>query len=194
MKNTPNISLNHLITPCKPPACSNRTTHHKTNHKHHNYNAYKYWHQVKYYSSHLIKHSHSHLQEIKNTLNFSLNHLITPCKPPACSNTTTHHKSNFQHHKYRVLQVFKSNKILFIISNKKYSFTFARNKNAPNMYLNHFITPCKPPTCSNTTTHHKTNFQHHKYRVLQVFKSNKILCITYNQQYSFTFARIEKHS
>ena len=40
----------------------------------------------------------------------------------------------------------------------------------------------------------KNNFQHHKYRVLQVFKSNKILFITSNQQYSFTFARIEKHS
>ena len=103
----PNINLNHLIIPCKPPACSNTTTHHKTNHKHHNYNAYKYWHQVKYYSSHLIKHRHSHLQEMKNTYNISLSHLITPCKPPACSNTTTHHKSNFQHHKYRVLQVFK---------------------------------------------------------------------------------------
>ena len=62
------------------------------------------------------------------------------------------------------------------------------------MNLNHLITPCKPPTCSNTTTHHKSNFQHQKYRVLQVFKSNKILFITSNQQYSFTFARIEKHS
>ena len=29
---------------------------------------------------------------------------------------------------------------------------------------------------------------------LQVFKSNKILSITSNQQYSFTFPRIEKHS
>ena len=34
----------------------------------------------------------------------------------------------------------------------------------------------------------------HKYRVLQVLKSNKILFITSNQQYSFTFARNEKHS
>ena len=30
--------------------------------------------------------------------NMNLNHLITPCKPPACSNTTTHHKNNYQHH------------------------------------------------------------------------------------------------
>ena len=63
-----------------------------------------------------------------NTLNISLNHLITPCKPLACSNKTTHHKINFQHHKYRVLQVFKSNKILFITSNQQYSFKFARNE------------------------------------------------------------------
>ena len=67
-------------------------------------------------------------------------------------------------------------------------------RNTPNMYLNHFITPCKPPISSNTTTHHKTNFQHHKYRVLQVFKSNKILFITSNEKYSSTFARNEKYS
>ena len=48
----------------------------------------------------LINKFHSHLQEIKNTPNMYLNHLITPCKPPAYSNTTTHHKTNFQHHKY----------------------------------------------------------------------------------------------
>ena len=42
IKNTPNMNLNHFITPCKPPACSNTTTHHKTNHKHQKYNAYKY--------------------------------------------------------------------------------------------------------------------------------------------------------
>ena len=48
----------------------------------------------------LINKFHSHLQEIKNTPNMNLNHLITTCKPPACSNTTTHHKTNFQHHKY----------------------------------------------------------------------------------------------
>ena len=118
MKNIPNISLNHLIIPCKPPACSNITTCHKSNHKHHNYNTYKYWHQVKYYSSHLIKHSHSHLQEMKNTPNIILNHLITPYKPPTCSNTTYHHKSNFQHHKHRILQILKWNKILFITSNQ----------------------------------------------------------------------------
>ena len=40
----------------------------------------------------------------------------------------------------------------------------------------------------------QNQFQHHKYRILQVFKSNKILFITFNQQYSFTFARIEIHS
>ena len=67
-------------------------------------------------------------------------------------------------------------------------------KNTPTKYLNHLITPYKPPACSNTTIHHKTNFQHYKYRVLQIFKSNKILFITSNKQYSFTFARIEKHS
>ena len=88
-------------------------------------------------ATHLLQHNNppqnqsqtSHLQEMKNTPNISLNHLITwKCKPPACSNTTYHHKSNFQHHKYRVLQVFKSNKILFIISNQQYSFTFVRNE------------------------------------------------------------------
>ena len=123
----------------------------------------------------------------------NLSHLITPCKPPAFSNITTHHKINFQHHKYRVLQEFKSYKILSITSNQQYSFTIAYS-NTPNMNLNHLITPCKPSACSNTTTHHKTNFQHHKYRVLQEFKSYKILFITSNQQYSFTFARNEKHS
>ena len=48
----------------------------------------------------LINKFHSHLQEIKNTPNMNLNHLITPCKPPACSNTTTHHKTNYKYHKY----------------------------------------------------------------------------------------------
>ena len=62
------------------------------------------------------------------------------------------------------------------------------------MYLNHLITPCKSSAYFNTTIHHKTNYKHHKYRVLQVFKSNKILFITSNQQYSFIFARIEKYS
>ena len=71
---------------------------------------------------------------------------------------------------------------------------YIAHSNTPNISLNHLIRPCKPPACSNTTTHYKTNFQHHKYRVLQVFKSNKMLFITSNQQYSFTFARIEKHS
>ena len=119
-----------------------------------------------------------------NTPNMNLNFLITPCKPPTCSNITTHHKINFQHHKYKVLQEFKSYKILFITSNQQYLFTIAHS-NTPNMNLNHLITPCKPPACSNTTIYHKTNFQHHKYRVLQEFKSYKILFITSNQQYSF---------
>ena len=48
----------------------------------------------------LINKFHSHLQEIKNTPNMNLNHLITPCKPPTCSNTTIHHKTNHKHHKY----------------------------------------------------------------------------------------------
>ena len=100
LKNTPNMYLNYLITPCKPPVYSNTTTHQKTNHKHHNYNAYKYWNQTKYYSSHLINNTHSHLQELKNIPNMYLNHLITPCKPPACFNTTTHHKTNRKHHNY----------------------------------------------------------------------------------------------
>ena len=128
MKHTPNISLNHIITLCKPFACSNTTTHHKTNHKHCNDNAYKYWNRIKYYSSHLISNSHSHLQEMKSIPNMYLNHLITPCKPSACSNKAYHHKSNFQHHKYRVLQVFKWNKILFITYNQQYSFTYERNE------------------------------------------------------------------
>ena len=71
---------------------------------------------------------------------------------------------------------------------------YIAHSNTPNISLNHLIISCKSPACSNTTTFHKNNFQHHKYRVLQVFKSNKILFITSNQQYSFTFARIEKHS
>ena len=120
--------LNHLITLCTPPAWFNTTTHHKTNHKHHNYNAYKYLNQIQYYSSNLINNTHSHLQEMKNTPNMYLNHLLTPCKPPVCSNTITHYKTNFQHHKYRVLQVLKSNKILFITFNQQYSFTFVRNE------------------------------------------------------------------
>ena len=66
------MNLNHLITPCKPPACSNTTTHDKTNHKHHKYNAYKYWNQIKYYSSHLINNTYSRFQEMKNTLNMYL--------------------------------------------------------------------------------------------------------------------------
>ena len=126
MENTPNIYLttlqhhvSHLLAP----------TQHTTTNPISNIRSiefYKFLNQIKYYSSHLIKNTHSHLQEMKNTPNISLNYLITLCKPPACSSTTTHHETNFQHHKYRVLQVFKSNKILFITSNQQYSFTFAR--------------------------------------------------------------------
>ena len=163
MKNTSNMNLNHLITPCKPPACPNTTTHHKTNHNDHNYNAYKYWNQMKYYSSHLINYTHSHLQEMKNTLNIYLNHLITPYKPPTWSNTTTHHKINHKHHKYNVYKYW--NKIKYYSShliNNIHSH-LQKLKNTPNMNLNHLITPCKPPTCSNTTTHHKTNHKYHNY-------------------------------
>ena len=89
---------------------------------------YKYLNQIKYYSSHLINNIHSHLQEVKNIRNIYLNHLITPCKLPAKYNTATHHKSNFQHQEYKVLQVFKSNKILFITSNQQHSFTFVKSE------------------------------------------------------------------
>ena len=131
---------------------------------------------------------------MKNIPNISLTHLITPCKPPAYSNTIYHHKTNFQHHKYRVLQVLKSNKILFITSNQQYSFTFAKNeKHSQYVFKSsyntiqaiHLLQHNNPP---------QNQFQHHKYRVLQVFKSNKIIFITSNQQYSFTFATNEKHS
>ena len=64
-----------------------------------------------------------------------LSHLIRPCKQPAFSNTITPHKRNFQHRKYIVLQVFKSNKIQFITSNEKYLFTFARNEKNLNKYV-----------------------------------------------------------
>ena len=37
------------------------------------------------------------------------------------------------------------------------------------MNLNHLTTPCKPPTCFNTTTHNKTNYQHPKIQCLQEF-------------------------
>ena len=120
MKYTPNMYLNHLITPWKPPMGSNTITHHKSNFQHH-----KYLNQIKYYSSHLMKNTYLHLQEMKNTPNMYLNHLITLCKPLACSNTINHHKTNFQHHKHRVLQVFKSNRILNHI--KYYSSHLMKN-------------------------------------------------------------------
>ena len=81
-----------------------------------------------YYSSRLINNTQSQFKRMKHTSNMNLNHHMTPCKPPACSNTITHHKTNFQHHKYRVLPVFKSNKILFITSNQQYLFKFAINE------------------------------------------------------------------
>ena len=160
------MNLNHFITSCKPPACSNTTTHHKTNHKHHNYNAYKNWNQLKYYSSHLINRVHSHLQETKNTPNMNLNHLITPCKPPTCSNIITHHKTNHKHHNYNAYKYWNKIKYYLLDLIKNTHSHLQEIKNTPNMYLSHLITPCKPPACSNTTTHHKSNFQHHKYRVL----------------------------
>ena len=165
IKNTPNMNLNHLITPCKSPACSNTTTHYKTNHKHHKYNVYKYWNRLKYYSSHLINKFHSHLHEVKNTSNMNLNHLITPCKPPAYSNTTTHHKTNHKHHKYNVYKYWKKLKYYSSHLINKFHLHLHKVKNTLNMNLNHLITLCKPPACSNTTTHHKTNHKHHKYRV-----------------------------
>ena len=130
---------------------------------------------------------------MKNTHNISLNYLITTCKPPTCSNTTTHHKSNFQHHKYRVLQVFKSNKILFITSNQQNSFTFARNEKHSQYVIKPLYNTMQATSLLQHNNSSQNNFQHHKYRVLQVFKSNKILFVTSNQQYSFTFVRIEKH-
>ena len=108
---------------------------------------------------------------MKNSPKMYLNLLITLYKPPVCSNTTNQYKTNFQRHKYRVLQVFKSNRVLFITSNEKCTFIFKRNKKkkkkTPNMCLNHLITSCKPPAYSNSTTHHKTYFQYHKYRILK---------------------------
>ena len=102
---------------------------------------------------------------MKNTPNMNLNHLITSCKPPACSNTTTRQITNFQHHKYRVLQVFKSNKILFITSNQQYSF--------------------KP------TIHKKTKHKHYNYNV---YKYWNLLFNTSNQQYPIIIQKNVKHS
>ena len=103
-----------------------------------------------------------------NTPNISLNHLITPCKPPACSKTT-HHKTNFQHRKYRVLQVFKSNKILFITSNQQYSFTFARiEKHSQYVF--------KPPYNIMQTIcllQHKTNHKQHNYNAYKYWNQIK---------------------
>ena len=64
------------------------------------------------------------------------------------------------------LQVLKSNKGTQLLLINKFLSHLQEIKNTPNMNLNHLITPYKPPTCSNTTTHHETNHKHHKYRVL----------------------------
>ena len=121
-----------------PPACPNTTTHHKTNHKHYNYNAYKYWNlkkkKKKYYSSHLINNTHSHLQEMKNAPNMNLNHLITPCKPPTRSNTTIHHKTNHKHHNYNAYKCW--NQIKYYSShliNNTHSH-LQEMKNTPNVF------------------------------------------------------------
>ena len=108
---------------------------------------------------------------MKNTPNMNLNHFITPCKPPACSNTTTHHKTNFQHQKFRVLQEFKLYKILFITSNQQYSFN-----------LN---------THSNQQSTRKSNTKHHNYNA---YKYWNLLFITSNQQYPIIIQKNVKHS
>ena len=113
-----------------------------------------------------------------------LNQLIIPCKPSASFNTTTHHKTNFQHHKYRNLQVFKAKKILFVISNQQYSFTFARNKKH-SQYV--FKPPCNTVHATYLLQHN--NLPQIQFPKSQVFKSNNILFITSNSQYLFTFAR-----
>ena len=155
---------------CKPLACSN-TIHHKTNDKHHNYNTYKYWNQIKYYSSHLINNTHSHLQKMKNTPN--MNHLITPCKPLTCSNTTTtiNPISNITSIEfYKCLNQIKYYSSYLINNTRSH---LQEMKNTPNISLNHFITPCKLPTCSNTTTHHKTNHKHHNYNAYKYWNQIK---------------------
>ena len=59
----------------------------------------------------LINKFHSYLQETKNTPNMNFNHLITPCKSFACSNTTTHYKANHKHHKYNAYKYCTTKKI-----------------------------------------------------------------------------------
>ena len=86
-------------------------------------------------------------------------------------------QNELQHHNYRVLQVFKSNRILNHI--EYYSSHLTKNTHSYLQQMKKLSIRIKPPyntmqatTCSNVTIHQKTNFQHHKYRVLQVFKSN----------------------
>ena len=68
-----------------------------------------------------------------NTPNMNSNHLITPCKPPDCSNRASHliapteqpttkPITNITSIEY--LQVLKSIKVLFIRSNQQGPFTF----------------------------------------------------------------------
>lgn len=46
--------------------------------------------------------------------------------------------------------------------------------NIPNMNVNHLVKAMQATACSNLTTHHKTNYQHHKYRILQIFKQKLV--------------------
>ena len=53
------------------------------------------------------------------------------------------------------------------------------------MQATHLIQHNNPPQNQSQTS---------QVQCLQVLKSNKVIFITSNQQYSFTFKRIEKHS
>ena len=110
----------------------------------------------------------------------------------------------------------KSNKILFITSNQKVPFTFARNEKHSQYEFKqpynitqatHLFQHNNPPQNQSQTQHHASHLlaptQHTTKKpisnitsieCLQVLKWNKILFITSNQQYSFTFVRNEKHS
>ena len=173
LKKVKNILLGHLIAPYKPSAYSNTTTHHKTNFQHHKYRVLQVSKSIKYYSLHLINNTHSHLQEMKNTPDLNLNHLITPCKPPACSNTTTHHKTNHKHHNYNAYKYWHQVKYYSSHLIKHRHSHLQEMKNTYNISLSHLITPCKTSTCSNTTTHHKTNHKHHKYNAYKYWNQIK---------------------
>ena len=85
-------------------------------------------------------------------------------KPPACFNTTTHHKSNHNIHSH--LQEMKNTLnmyLLFIKFNQQYSFTFARNKKQ-SQYV--FKSPYNTMQATHLLQHNnqpQKNFQHHKY-------------------------------